>query len=47
MTFTWPGLTVGTVVSVFVLVAVIILTVLRLIDVPAALLIAAVCALKL
>jgi hypothetical protein len=47
MTFTWPGLTIGTIVAAVVLIAVLILAFMRLIDVPEALLVAAVCALKL
>lgn len=47
MTFTWPGLTLGTIVSAVCLIAVVLLAIMRLIEVPEALLIAAVCALKL
>lgn len=47
MTFTWPALTLGTLVAVVVLIAVCLLLVMRMIGVSEALLIAAVCAWKL
>ena len=43
----WPGLSLGTIVSIVVLVATCLLLVLGMIDREAALLIAAVCAMKL
>ncbi len=47
VTFTWPALTIGTVIATVVLIATCLLLLMRMIDVPAALLIAAVCAMKL
>jgi hypothetical protein len=47
MTWVWPSPGLGTVIAVFVFVATLILAFMHMIDVPAALLICAVCAWKL
>lgn len=47
MTLTWPPLTIGMIVAVVVLIATCLLLLMRMIDVPAALLIAGICAWKL